>query len=45
MIDTTPYLGKATNPGGLPLGGYIVKELGRSIYGAETKLPSTPLDN
>lgn len=33
MVDSMPYLGKATNTGGLPLGEYFVKELTRSIHG------------
>ncbi|GBP63724.1 PiggyBac transposable element-derived protein 4 [Eumeta japonica] len=33
MINSTPYLGKGTNTGGLPLGEYFVKELTRSIHG------------
>lgn len=33
MIDCTPYLGKGSDTGGVPLGEFFVKELTRSIHG------------
>lgn len=34
MIDAIPYLGNTTNTGGLSSGEFLVKELKRTIYGA-----------
>lgn len=33
MINAMPYIGKATNTNGLPLGEYYVKELSQPIHG------------
>lgn len=38
MINAMPYIGKATNTNGLPLGEYYVKELSRPIHGTNRNI-------
>lgn len=38
MIDASPYLGKSTDTGGLPLANFYVKELTKSVHGSNRNI-------
>ncbi|XP_066138360.1 piggyBac transposable element-derived protein 4-like [Euwallacea fornicatus] len=38
MIDASPYLGKSTHTGGLPLSNYYIKELTKSVHGTHRNI-------
>ncbi|KAJ0171852.1 hypothetical protein K1T71_012615 [Dendrolimus kikuchii] len=40
MVNATPYLGKSTETGGLPLGEYFVKQLTQPLHGSNRNVTS-----